>query len=101
MYDVFLTLWHYATPIFYTVTRVDPKSVGMMLIKFNPMFHFVNYFRDAIYRGATGIDVLGNEIGPFIPQWTTLGLLYAFGVGSLIIGFIVYSALKSRIITKI
>lgn len=101
LYDVFLTLWHYTTPIFYTLNRVEKNSVGMTLIKINPLFHFVNYFRDACYRGVTGKDIFGTHIGAYIPQWTTLGYLYAFGAISLIVGEITYNALKSRIITKI
>ena len=101
LYSVFLTLWQYTTPIFYTINRVGKDSIAYKVISLNPMFHFVNYFRDSVYRGATGIDVLGNNIGPFLPYWSTLGILYGFAAIFLIIGYIVFNALKSRIITKI
>ena len=101
LYGVILTLWHYLTPIFYTINRVNKDSIAMKVIQFNPMFHFVNYFRDSIYRGATGVDIMGETVGPYLPLWSTLGYIYAFAAISLIIGSIVFACLKSKIITKV
>lgn len=101
LYAVFLTLWNYLTPIFYTVDRIDKNSITYRLITLNPMYHYVNYFRDSVYRGATGIDVFSEYIGPYVPLWSTYGYLWAFAGISLIIGYITYKALENKIITKI
>ena len=111
LYGVFLTLWQYLTPIFYVV---DFDNVGFAgkLIKLNPMFHFVNYFRDSVYRGASGIpmNILDPEAAiaagtftpqAFIPKWDTLGYIYAFAVGALLIGLLLFKLLKRKIITRI
>lgn len=101
LYSIFLILWQYLTPIFYTIDRLSKDSFAYNMIRLNPMFHFVNYFRDSVYRGATGVDVLGQEIGAYIPQWKTLGIIYACGVGAFIIGYLFFKLLKPKIITRI
>lgn len=101
LYGVFLTLWQYLTPIFYTVERVNKDSITYKAISLNPMFHYVNYFRDSVYRGATGIDIFGHDIGPFIPYWSTYGYLWIFAAIALFIGVLTYKLLEDKIITKI
>ena len=103
IYTVFLTLWNYTTPIFYNIKRLaeQPKSFTFMIIKINPMFHFVEYFRDSVYRGASGIDALGNEIGPYLPLWSTYGILWICAGAALAIGWLSYFLLKNKIITRI
>ena len=101
LYTVFLLLWQYLTPIFYTVNRLDQNSLAYKAIRINPMFHFVNYFRDSIYRGASGVNMWGQETGPFIPQWSTLGIIYACGIAAFILGFVLFRMLRGKIITRI
>ena len=103
IYTVFLTLWQYTTPIFYNIKRLseDPNSFTFTVIKLNPMFHFVEYFRDCVYRGATGIDSLGKNVGPYLPLWSTYGILWLCAGISLVIGCLFYFLLKNKIITKI
>ena len=101
LYGVFLTLWQYLTPIFYTLERVGKDTITYKLILLNPMYHFVNYFRDSVYRGATGIDEFSHYIGSFIPSWSTYGYLWAFAGISAVIGFTTYKLLENKIITKI
>lgn len=101
LYGVFLTLWQYLTPIFWPLDRLSKDSLTYKVVQLNPMLHFVNYFRDSVYRGATGITLLGEEIGPYIPAWSTLGIIYAIGVGTFLIGFGFFSLLKPKIITRI
>lgn len=101
LYTVFLTLWNYLTPIFYTVDRVGKDSITYRLITLNPMYHFVNYFRDSVYRGATGVDIFSQHVGPYIPQWSTYGILWGLAGISLALGFITYKCLENKIITKI
>ena len=101
IYGVFLTLWHYLTPIFWTVESLDKNGTAFTIIKLNPMFHFVNYFRDSIYRGATGKDMFGQNIGAFLPHWQTLGIIYACGIGAAILGYLFFRLLRPKIITRI
>ena len=49
LYGVFLTAWMYFTPIFYSV-EILPKSVRG-LIYYNPMFHYISFFRKIIMDG--------------------------------------------------
>ena len=49
IYGVFLTLWTYLTPIFYNVKIFSPNSFALKIIKLNPMYYFIDYFRDCFY----------------------------------------------------
>jgi ABC-type polysaccharide/polyol phosphate export permease len=50
LYGVLLTLLMYMTPLFYPIEAL-PESM-VTVIGFNPIYHFVNYFRDLALRGA-------------------------------------------------
>jgi len=101
LYGVFLTLWQYLTPIFYNVKVFKEDDITYKIIQLNPMFHFVNYFRDCVYRGAAGQDLRLNQIAPFIPHFETLGVLYLCAAVSLVVGYGLYFLLRKRIITNI
>ncbi len=49
-YGVFVLAWTYFTPIFYPESILPPTV--MLLMKFNPMYHFVTYSRDLVLYGA-------------------------------------------------
>ena len=107
LYHVFLILWQYLTPIFYTIDRFEGNDVGpiVTIIRCNPMYHFVTYLRECTYMGAVGIDpMFPNDtfkIAEYIPQWGTLGILYICGIGSAIIGIVVYKLLKDKAVLKL
>ncbi|MBO5357079.1 MAG: ABC transporter permease [Clostridia bacterium] len=91
-YTVFLTLWTYLTPIFYKIDKIDNgKLSGKFIagvINLNPMYHYVEYFRDVIYRcSSTGQAVPGN-----------LMRLYLIGAAFFVIGVIVYNFTKRKYI---
>lgn len=48
-YGVFILAWTYFTPIFYPVSILPETALGVM--KLNPMYHYINYFRDLILYG--------------------------------------------------
>ena len=81
LYGVLLTLWTYLTPLFYTVDRLDER-VGK-IIAYNPMYHYVSYFRDAL-SGA-------------VPGARELLICYAFGVGAFLLGYAFLYAVRNRI----
>ncbi len=47
LYGVVLTAWMYVTPIFYPV-EILPE-IGQVLVRFNPMFHYVRFMRHCIW----------------------------------------------------
>ena len=46
LWDVFTMAWMYATPLFYPIDMLEPWMQQVM--QFNPMYHFVAYFRDIV-----------------------------------------------------
>lgn len=93
LYSVFLTLWMYITPVFYKIDILKSHDIAYKVIKLNPMYYFVRYFRDAVYNY--------NYIGWSMPYMKTLGLLYLIGIGSFAIGFGVFKLLKNKFMTNI
>ena len=98
IYSVFLTLWMYLTPIFYKTEIMDGFS--LTLIKLNPMYHFLSYFRDCVYMGATAVNAEG-VLSPVLPNFVSLGICYLCGVVALIIGGCIYKLCKKNIILNI
>ena len=50
LWDVFTMAWMYATPLFYPMDMLEPWMQNVML--FNPMYHYVTYFRDIVMYGT-------------------------------------------------
>ena len=129
-YNVFLTLWMYLTPIFYGVSvfedKADFKSTFMYtIIRCNPMYYFVEYFRAVVYRcSAHEADVaeltkklaeatdpqtvqsLTNVLADTVamaqlPGFGDVALLYAIGGVATLIGAIVFMCTKRRFIYNI
>jgi ABC-type polysaccharide/polyol phosphate export permease len=54
IYGVFLTLLNFMTPIFWPVSILTPRTFH--LIHLNPLFHYVEYFRElALYGTIPGL----------------------------------------------
>ena len=49
LYGVFLLALMYASPIFYPISALPTQAV--ILIKFNPLYHIMQMFRDVMYYG--------------------------------------------------
>lgn len=106
LYSVFLTLWHYTTPIFYKKTNM--KGFANTIINLNPMYQFVSYFRQCVYMGAIGMDaeagVISEKIpagASYLPMFGTLGWCYLSGVAMFVVGIAVYYGLKNKLIIRI
>ncbi len=55
LYSVLLVAWNYLTPIVYPYDILSNEMKGIM--QFNPMFHYVQYFRDVLmYNTVPGIE---------------------------------------------
>jgi len=68
LYGVGITLWMFLTPVIYPVSILSPRVHHAMHL--NPMYHYVNYFRDlALYGTIPGlwsnIICLGFALGAF------------------------------------
>ena len=132
-YNVFLTLWMYLTPIFYNVRIFEQKSnegnglASLMetVINLNPMYHFVEYFRDVVYRcsahegaipglkeqlaSATDAKVITSLTAELnstvaaaqLPGVSDVMILYAIGLGALAVGAAVFMSVKRKFIYSI
>ncbi len=90
LYSVFMTLWMYITPIFYKPEAMfEAGSLAGKIIKLNPMYYFVRFFRDAVYMGWSEYPV------------QDLCVLYLLGIVSLVVGWIVFKLLKRKFMTYI
>lgn len=49
LYNVFITLWMYLTPIIYPISALPSWLAS--LIRFNPLYHYVKYFRNVTMYG--------------------------------------------------
>lgn len=86
LYTVFITAWTYLTPIFYPID-ILPYNIRWV-VKLNPMYHFIDYFRNLIMYGKIpGINENLICLG--------IGLLF------LSIGVIVFRKLQNNFILHI
>ena len=83
-YNVFLTLWVYATPIFYSLDSIKLTGKKLMLMTINPMYHYVTYFRELI---------MGN-----VPDLNTHLIVYAWGIGMFLVGLLFFKLKENKLI---
>ena len=76
IYNVFLTLLTYATPLFWTMSIVE-DPVFVAILKCNPLFHFIDFARTIMLYHQT-------------PSPLQFGLCGAFAVAFLLIGAVVF-----------
>ncbi len=82
VYEVFLTLWFYATPVLYAPTAdlIPPRY--LIFFKLNPMYHILRVIRDPLYGGV-------------VPGWQTWAIAVVSAVMMFAIGSLVFTS-KSR-----
>lgn len=83
LWSVVITAWTYATPLFYPVSILPEWMVAIE--QFNPMYHYVTYFRDIVLWGQN----------PGI-QENLLCLLFA--AVTFAVGLLVFKKLQKRFI---
>lgn len=76
MYDVFLRIWFYLTPVMYP-EQILPKRF-VWIVKLNPMYHFMLCWREPIYHGA-------------LPPLHSVLVCCSWSAGLLLIGWWVFS----------
>lgn len=89
IYSVFLTLLMYLTPIFWKINSLKVGSFAYKVVHFNPMFYFVNFFREAMY--------LGFESSIF----SSLITLYLIAIVTFAVGTLIFKLLKNKFITNL
>lgn len=80
--NILLLAWMYLTPIIYPVDILPPWLHS--LLKFNPLFHMVNLFRDPLYYGRM-LD----------PQLVAICAI--FSIGTLVLGWYIFSRMTDEI----
>lgn len=83
LWGVVVTAWTYATPLFYPMEILPDWMQQVML--FNPMYHFVTYFRDIFLYGVTP-GVMDNLI------------CFGMAIITFAIGFVVFKKLEHKFI---
>lgn len=87
LYEIFLTLWMYLTPMFYNVSMLSNKFV-IKVINLNPMTSFVTMFRDIIQWGT-------------IPSIQQFLIVYGWAFLMLIVGYAIFKLNKRKYILYI
>jgi len=82
LYQVVLSAWMYLTPIIYPLAALPPQYKRFIVL--NPMTHLVEAFRTPIFQGA-------------IPSANVLITSTVSGVGSLLIGWLVFNRYRDRV----
>lgn len=83
VYNVFVTLLTYLTPIFYTVESLKSERAEKFLI-LNPMYYYVGYFREII---------IGN-----VPSLNYHLLIFGMGVAVYFLGYAFISVNKKKFV---
>ena len=83
IYGIVLTIWQYFTPIFWNMNMLP--NTYQMFFKCNPLYHFLNSTRTIILYSNC-------------PSWLSLVLCGVFGIGTFLIGCIVFRKSQDKFI---
>ncbi len=83
LWGVITTAWMYATPIIYPVDILPEWMMAIM--RFNPMYYYVNFFREIALWGAT-------------PSWKEFFVCFLCAVALTIIGIAIFRKHENRFI---
>ncbi|HHX49078.1 MAG TPA: ABC transporter permease [Clostridiales bacterium] len=86
IYSVVLTLWMYMTPILYAANFLGNDV--LTVIKFNPMYHYLTYFRNVVALGV-------------VPSLMDHLICYGFGICFFLIGYVVFNSKRKTFILYI
>jgi len=87
LYGVFITLWTYLTPLFYTASSLKNYKI-VQIISLNPMTKFITAFRSIIQWGV-------------IPSGMEYLICYAWALSMLFIGYGIYRLTRKKFILYI
>ena len=83
IYGIILTIWNYYTPVFYNITILPPKLQA--LFKFNPLYQYLTSVRSIVLYGTC-------------PSLATFGILAIIGIGTLLVGAIIFKKNQDKFI---
>lgn len=86
LYSVLLTLWMYLSAIFYPVDGL-PEFLKYT-IGYNPVYVAIVFARRIVMEGV-------------IPEWTLWVKLIVYGIGSFLIGYIVFAKNENKVMQKL
>lgn len=86
LWGVVITAWTYATPIFYPMSMLE--SWMQQVMNFNPMYHYITYFRDIAMYGT-------------VPELTENLICLLWAVGAIVIGLFAFKKLERKFILYI
>lgn len=87
LYEVFLTLWVYMTPVFYSIASLNLKESYVKAMNFNPMLYYLQSFRNLL---------TGN-----MPSGQTFLICYGVGIGLFIVGYIIFRLSRKKLLLYI
>lgn len=87
LYGVFLTLWMYVTPIFYSLESLKLGNTINTIMHLNPMLYYVNYVRQLLM----GV----------VPDAITHAICYGVGILVFIVGFVIFRLSRKKFILYI
>lgn len=99
LYSVLLTLWLYLTPIVYPISVIEGNQWIMTIIRCNPMFYFVDYFRNVMMLGVNDPLVVNSSYN--LPTLEENLICLAIAVVTLLIGALVFSKAQKKFILHI
>ncbi len=76
IYEVFTTIWMYATPIIYPISIIPQRWLWLFLL--NPMYYLIDLFRLPMYQGT-------------IPGWETWAIASIYAFATLIVGWYIFT----------
>jgi len=88
LYSVLLTIWMYLTPIVYPLSLLEGNNALMTIIKFNPMYHYVDYFRQVMMYGN-------------VPSLVENLICIGIALGMLLIGVLIFAKAQRNFILHI
>ena len=88
LYGVLLTVWMYLTPIIYPMELVQGNSVIETIIRCNPLYYFVDYFRNVVMYNT-------------LPTVSDNLICIAISLGTLLVGSLVFAKAQKKFILHI
>ncbi len=97
LYGVLLTVWMYLTPIIYPMELIEGNDILNTIVHCNPLYYFVDYFRDVMMLGANTADSVMYTLP------TVADNLICFGIAlvTLLLGCLIFSKAQKRFILHI
>lgn len=83
IYGIIITIWNYLTPVFYSV-EILPKTL-QFIMNFNPLYQLLDAARTIVLYGQA-------------PSLLSLGIIGGIGVGTLLIGGLIFKKNQNKFI---